>query len=226
MAFVLIRNPKTGGTSVCNTLIEKADAWRVPAAERCRLPEFKLGLLRHKIVVCEPEAGRRFWGGLTPEERRQHTWVGFMRNPWERFISGWQYSMQMRWLPKDSDPVKLLQELPAAPWRVWLHCLRHQVRSLYDDAENKIPSIVLSTENLTEDYNRLLVRMELPEKVRRVALPALNTTDYLPWRSYYREHKKLRKLLEDRLDWDFATLPYTYAQDGPTGLLPARMGEM
>lgn len=224
MAFVIIRNPKTGGTSVTRYLVEQHKAHKVEPGEKCRPAAFRAALTEHKILICEPEAGRRLHAALTPEERREHTWVGLMRNPYARFISGWQFCMQKRWIPFDSDPLRLLQQPNAQQWRVWLHCCRPQVNSLYDHNEQKIPSIVLHTETLDEDFHRLADRMELTgrrgtERTSQM-LRHDNKSDHHNWRHYYLEYRELRGVVDERMALDINTLPYNFEQDTVLGELP------
>lgn len=217
MAFVLIRNLKTGGTTICDELV-KQGAWWVPAAERCRIGQFQEGLLNHRVVICEPEAGRRLWQGLGYDQRINHTCVGMMRNPYSRFISGWRYMIAQGCMP-EQEPVGLLQNATRTPWLANLHIHRQQIRSLYGDNDWLMPELVLRTEHLQEDFDQFCELAGL----KKVTLPRSNATKHKPWRDYYEEYPRLRAQVEKTMCWDVTTLPYVFDRDEPTGPLPTQL---
>lgn len=221
MAFVFIRNPKTAGSSVTSVLVDKLGGWRVPPSEQCRIDDFRQGLENHSIAVCDVDSGRRLWQGLTADERREHVAVGFMRNPYDRFISGWAYCRDKGIIDHDADPRLLLSDPTQISWLARLHCHRLQIKSLFGDDDIKIPSIILTYEQLDEDFNRLLKRLGV---ARTHQIPRKNTSRRKLWRAYYDDYPGLQELVEDHFYWDFATLPYIFAQDHPTGPLPQKVG--
>lgn len=90
-----------------------------------------------------------------------------VRNPYDRFVSGWKYLRSTQ----DIDLVEVLQNLPNKEPRYgdYTHLTMTQTELLYLDGK-LIPDKILRYENLSSDLNNVLLSFDLPP----VVLPVVN----------------------------------------------------
>lgn len=109
-----------------------------------------------------------------------------VRNPWEKFISGWKYCESTR--NKSLDEV--LNNLPQ-DGHDFIHLTRTQTDTI--SYNNKIiPNFLLRMETLQEDYDKLC---DILKKPRR-KLKQLNKTDHLEYKNYFKTQKQIDLIYE------------------------------
>jgi len=134
------------------------------------------------ITTQEPEWHLFNNGTLSDEWARRdklapgYTIFTAVRNPWDRFISGWKYLEKYRNRPL----AEVLRDLPTEG-----HDYRHLVRPQLDilvDADGKfVADHVLRFETLAADYARLCERIGKKD----ATLPVLNTIAHGDYHEYY-----------------------------------------
>jgi len=145
------------------------------------------------------------------ESARDYVVFTVVRNPWDRFVSGWKYLAATR----NRSLLDVLQNLPAKQTgHDYRHLTRRQMDILFDAEGRLVPDYVLRFENLAADYARLCSLIGKSDST----LPHLNATAHLPYAQYFDEpsrelfHQRFRKDI-DFLGYDF---PGTAAR--PAGL--------
>lgn len=124
---------------------------------------------------------------------RDHVAKGYLvftavRNPWDRFISGWKYLPKYRDLSLD----EVISNLPKEG-HDYRHLTRRQLDTLLDEDGNFVPDFVLRYETLEDDYKELCRLLG-----KRSQLPKSNSTkhdglsEYTHWKQieFVREHFK------------------------------------
>lgn len=91
-----------------------------------------------------------------------------VRNPWERFISGWKYLPAYRDLPLD----EVMANLPTEG-HDYRHLTRPQMDILVDANGRFVPDVVLRQETLEDDYRELCKLLGKP-----FDLPVINKTNH------------------------------------------------
>ncbi len=112
------------------------------------------------------------------EAERKYLVLTVVRNPWDRFVSGWKYLAATRDLPL----LDVLQNPPAPETgHDYRHLTRPQLEILTDANGRFVPDYVLRFENLAADYEKFC---QLIGK-KNTALPRLNTTPHQPYQEYF-----------------------------------------
>jgi hypothetical protein len=91
-----------------------------------------------------------------------------VRNPWERFVSGWKYLPAYKNLSLD----QVIENLPQKG-HDYRHLTRPQLDSLVDEKNNFIADVVIRFENIEEDYLQLSKLLGKP-----FVLPNTNITQH------------------------------------------------
>jgi Sulfotransferase family len=114
-------------------------------------------------------------GTMSPEWKRHRDAIRknylvftVVRNPWDRFISGWKYLPDF----KDKNLDDVMSDLPREG-HDYRHLTRPQMDILRDEDGRFVPDVVLRFENLEEDYRALCQRLGKPFN-----LPRLNVTGH------------------------------------------------
>jgi len=124
-----------------------------------------------------------------------------VRNPWDRFVSGWLYCEGTRDLPLRT----VLRNLPAIE-HDYVHVTRLQRETLYDLAGYLIVDKLVRFENLQGDFNEVCDTIGKP----RVVLPRLLANrDRLPYQEYFRDPVD-RDLFLRHFARDADTFGYTF----------------
>jgi len=134
-----------------------------------------------------------------------------VRNPWDRFISGWKYLSAYQHRPLTDVLSDLLRT-----GHDYKHLTRPQTDILFDEDGRLVPAYVLRFEDRQEDYRRLCARLGKPS----CALPVLNRTEHEPY-----QHNYDRSTIEwvSDLCWrDIEIFGYEFA----TGTMNPRSPEM
>lgn len=172
---IFIHQRKCAGTSIKHTfgLVPTDDAWHA----------FNDGAL------C-PEFANRPTGYLV---------FSVVRNPWDRFVSGWKYCRSTR-----DRPLREVLIDPPAEGHDYRHLTRPQHEILYDAAGRPVFDTLLRYETLQDDFDRLCER--LGRKPR--ALPRTNPGKRKPYHRYF--DAESRRLFEQRYARDIQLFEYHY----------------
>lgn len=125
-----------------------------------------------------------------------------IRNPWDRFVSGWKYLDATRNRP-------LLDVLREFPGNYNPHDYRHLCRpqsdTLVDRSGRLIADFVLRYEHLARDYELLCERIGKTDR----KLPHLNSTKHRNYRTLYDD--EARELLGRHFSKDIELLGYDFS---------------
>lgn len=125
-----------------------------------------------------------------------------IRNPWDRFISGWKYCHST----KNKSLNDVLINLPKfnENRHDFDHLTRTQCEVIYK--KNKlIPNYLLKFENLQSDFNKLCDIVNKP----RVILDKLNTTDHNHYSTYFKCNQS-KIIFESNYKEDIKKLGYEF----------------
>jgi hypothetical protein len=132
-----------------------------------------------------------------------------VRNPWDRFVSGWQYLTATRNRPL----LDVLRDLPAEKTgHDYRHLTRPQLDILIDTDGRFVPDFVLRFENLAADYAKLCALIGKTD----CSLPHLNETAHRPYAEYFDE--PARELFYQQFRKDIEFLGYDFS--GTAGSSP------
>ena len=99
-----------------------------------------------------------------------------VRNPWDRFISGWKYCNTTRQKPL----LEVLENMPREG-HDYRHLTRLQIDTLLDGAGKLVPDFLLRFENLQQDFDALCEKIGKTKQM----LPISNTTKHAHYREYF-----------------------------------------
>ena len=122
-----------------------------------------------------------------------------IRNPWDRFNSGWKYLKAYR----DRPLADVLRDLPKSG-HDFRHLTRPQLDILTDATSRFVPDYVLRFEHLAEDYARFCELIDKPERT----LPRLNSTKHGHYSKYY--DATTIEMVRDRFRKDVEFFGYDY----------------
>ena len=159
------------------------------------------------------DSGRPEWhmfnGGLSAREpgweakaRLYDDYLVFavVRNPWDRFVSGWSYLKSTR----RRSLLDVLRE-PPREGHDYNHLTRPQHAILFDAEGRLVADHLIRFERLQEGFDAVCDRIGRP----RTTLPHVNATPH----AHYREHftdAQTRRLFDDRFGADVRTLGYAF----------------
>jgi hypothetical protein len=122
-----------------------------------------------------------------------------VRNPWERFVSGWKYCPQTR----HREIIDVLRNLPKEG-HGYRHVTRLQSEILYDNSGEPAFHVLLRFEALQEEWDRLCLRIGKPV----TQLPHLNATEHRPYKEYF--NKEAKRLFEQHFAADIERFGYCF----------------
>jgi hypothetical protein len=138
-----------------------------------------------------------------------------VRNPYDRFISGWRYCEFTRDLPI----VEVLRNMPAPDPLTdnpndpegragfgYIHITRPQHEILFRADGTMGVDFVMRFENLQEDFDRVCKIIGKP----RCGLPLTNFTLRKKYQHYFDDSPEARQLLEKHFERDFELFGYHY----------------
>lgn len=141
-------------------------------------------------------------GSLDPEfENRPADYLVFsvVRNPWDRFVSGWKYCKSTR-----GRSLKEVLLDPPREGHDFRHLTRPQHEILFHSDGRAVFDMLLRYESLQEDFDSLCVRLGKPLQVLRQS----NTGSHAPYRDYFDD--ETRELLEKRFARDIELFGYAF----------------
>jgi len=122
-----------------------------------------------------------------------------VRNPSDRFVSGWKYCASTR-----SRTLRDVLRDPPQEGHDYRHLTRPQVDILFDAQGRCVTDFVMRYESLQRDFDTVCDRLAKP----RACLPRINVGEHLPYRSYFDD--ECRALFEQRFACDIAAFGYRY----------------
>jgi Sulfotransferase family len=136
------------------------------------------------LTDAQPE-WRLFNDGTLSDEWRRRAEIApgyrvftVIRNPWDRFVSGWKYLSATR----KKSLKKVLKNLPPPETgHDYKHLTRPQLDILMDEQGKFVPDYVLRFEHLAGDYAKFCDLIGKPDKT----LPKLNSTGHDPYQSCF-----------------------------------------
>lgn len=141
-------------------------------------------------------------GVLSPEYARRpagYFVFSVVRNPWDRFVSGWKYCASTR--------SRTLRDVLLDPPRAghdYRHLMRSQVDILFDANGRCVTDFLMRYESLQQDFDTVCDRLAKS----RVTLPWVNAGSRMDYRSYFDD--ECRMLFEQRFACDIEAFDYRY----------------
>ncbi len=186
--LIWIKTPKCGGTSVKNTL-EDLGYLRMMQAGKAPIT----GIYSDKVEEFKSK---------NPELWNSAFKFAIVRNPYDKFVSGWKYLKRTK-----NKPLKeVLLDPPGKKPRNhdWLHLTRTQSEPLTDKEGKLIVNEVVHFENLMEELNRVIGEKGLkPIQLSKENRTKDRKKDYL---DYFDSESK--QLLNQRYQADFKNFGY------------------
>ena len=151
--------------------------------------------------VSDPEWHFMNEGALSPEFKTAPAYFKFavVRNPWDRFISGWKYLASTR----ERSLRDVLTELPAAG-KDFRHLTRPQYVTLYDQTGRLIVDYLIRFESLQDGFDEVC---EIIGKRKR-KLPHMNQTARDHYTKYFDD--QTRELFLQHFARDVELFGYDY----------------
>jgi hypothetical protein len=105
-----------------------------------------------------------------------------VRNPWDRFISGWKYCNST----KNKPLIDVLNDLPKRENNPHDHdhLTRLQTDIIYNNKNELLVDFIIRYENLQGDFDNLCDLIKKP----KTKLPLLNTTEHNHYKEYFDEN--------------------------------------
>ena len=141
-------------------------------------------------------------GVLSPDYARRpagYFVFSVVRNPWDRFVSGWKYCASTR-----SRTLRDVLLDPPREGHDYRHLTRPQVDILFDAQGRCVADFLMRYESLQTDFDTVCDRLAKS----RVALPRTNVGEHLAYQSYFDD--ECRALFEQRFARDIAAFDYRY----------------
>lgn len=143
-------------------------------------------------------------GVLCPEfasAPRDYVKFAVIRNPWDRFVSGWLFCEETKHLPI----LDVLRDLPSAGW-AHEHLTRQQTTTLCHADDGFAVDIVIRFEHLQRDFDQVCKIIGKPE----APMPHINATwSRRPYMEYFRD-PIARQLFAQHYERDVRLLGYQY----------------
>ncbi len=127
-----------------------------------------------------------------------------MRNPWDRFISGWRYCASTK-----DRPLLDVLENPPQDGHDYRHLTRPQHTILCDETGTLVTDVLLRFETLQRDYDDLCERIGKP----RATLPRLSVSGREGYRQFYDD--RTRELVAVRYARDVELFGYAFEERQP-----------
>lgn len=169
------------------------------------------GISIMKTFGCTPPDPRAHFlnDGVLSPEFNWHDYVipgyykfSVVRNPWDRFVSGWLYCEATRHLPMQ----KVLEDLLNYQGHDYTHITRLQRDILYDNEGKLITNHLMRYEHLQDDFDLVCDAIGKP----RVTLSHSNINpNRLPYQEYFKD-KDTKDMFERLFQRDIATFGYTF----------------
>ncbi|MCC2655194.1 MAG: chondroitin 4-O-sulfotransferase [Panacagrimonas sp.] len=141
-------------------------------------------------------------GALDPafaDRPRDYLVFSIVRNPWDRFVSGWKYCKSTR-----NRSLRQVLLDPPREGHDYRHLTRPQHEILFDADGRPVYDVLLRYESLREDFDRLCERLGRPVR----PLGERNRGTHAPYREYFDD--ETRMLLAQRYARDIELFGYRW----------------
>ncbi len=194
--IIWVRQPKTGGTSIKWFLLYGTK--KVPSYIEQNPDPFngeKEGLYLTtypnytKIVMIETnheENAVRKFRNKYPEFFEEAIKFTIVRNPWDKFVSGWKHCHTT----KDKPFEEVVKSPPTKKENIhdWNHLTRTQVHSIRDEDGKLLVDKILYFEDLEQQFRSFLEEINMSDVYQ--GLPKLRTNKHKDYRNYYTTETK------------------------------------
>lgn len=196
-----IRIPKTGSTSIIASLHNIG----IPSRMYYTKGLDHMWVIEYKQI-----------NDIAPEQMREHYVFTTVRNPLDRFLSGWRFCLRQQWIPHDMSPMDLLQAIhkegkQAFNYNVFLHVIKPQSRWIFKNG-NMICNNIIRFEQFSEDIKHIIgylgvkdLKIEHKKNNRDDCDKHPGTNDY-----YLIKHPHLRSLHHKVFEEDWRRLSYNH----------------
>lgn len=124
-----------------------------------------------------------------------------VRNPWDRFVSGWKYCEST----KNLSLLEALRSLPKEGFD-YRHVTRPQLDILLDSRLKLVVDFVIRFETLQDDFDEVCKTIGKPRSV----LPRTNAGSRLDYHEYFDGDREARLLFREHFGKDVNYFGYTY----------------
>lgn len=177
---IFIHIPKNAGTTIINSFDKK---WGDPDTS---------------FLLSGPHSPKEHWIDLAIKYK-DYFIFSVIRNPWDRFISGWKYCEGT----KNKSFDEILFNLPNHGHDN-IHITRTQMSTI--SVENKIiPNYLIRYENLQEDYNMLCSIIGKPKRL----LEWHNKTEHSSYKDFFKTSSHKNEFYKHYKE-DIETFQYTF----------------
>lgn len=185
--FIFIHNPKVAGSSINKWLSEICEDYDPKGFSYIYEDEhIDLAATHHFKIVIPYEKWEKYFK------------FAFVRNPYDKMISGWKYFQKLEGLDYSfQEFIEKLDQLRCYPSVVW-HSIISQSTHLPKGEE----IFIYKYENLQNTLELFARAFKLAFK----EIPRVNTTDHNNYQSYYDED--LANMVYDRFEEDFINFNY------------------
>ena len=197
---IFVHVPKNAGTSITKALRQTGE-YKSPPYDSVD-HDFEMGWKDGEVRRVVRAIGEDLWNECFT--------FAFVRNPWDRLVSGWQFTRQrgkhdltFAEFVKDLPSLDTTQEPDAVERAISTHWhAMPQSDHLVVDGVVAV-DFVGHVETLDEDWRAISARIGCEG-----AIPRANTSDRGEYRAYYTDD--LRAIVDDRFRVDAATFGYTF----------------
>ena len=197
---IFVHVPKNAGTSITKALRQTGEYKSPPYVSVDH--DFEMGWKDGEVRRVVRAIGSDLWNECFT--------FAFVRNPWDRLVSGWQFTRQrgkhdltFAEFVKDLPSLDTAQEPDALERAISTHWhAMPQSDHLVVDGVVAV-DFVGHVETLDEDWRAISARIGCEG-----AIPRANTSDRGEYRAYYTDD--LRAIVDDRFRVDAATFGYTF----------------
>ena len=145
--------------------------------------------------------------GMTPEKWDEYYKFCFIRNPYDKIISGWNYVA-----PKISFEQYIQKPKQKSCWDYW-HVFMPQVRHIINEKGKIGVDFIGRFEHLEEDFGKVLEKLDLIK--RPLTETKKNARKHLPYQVYYQNQQILDRV-NQLLQEDFTLLQDYYPKINTT----------
>ena len=197
---IFLHVPKNAGRSITRALRQAGGYTSPPYGSVDH--DFEMGWMEGETRRVQRAIGEDLWNECFT--------FAFVRNPWDRLVSGWQYTRQVG--KHQLTFAEFVKELPSLDISQEPEALERAISTHWHampQADHLVVDGVVTVdfvgrvETLDEDWRAISERIGCD-----AAIPRVNTSDRGEYRDYYTDD--LRAIVDERLHLDATTFGYTF----------------